>query len=113
MEDRIEEVARAVPGKWPTSTVGTVSARSEAKNQDARTRVAERRNGAAPVFPIGVGAAANLRDMGAVAAEAFATFAGHDFCIEQFKSMGAARHREILVLRSISVWQTWCEEIPP
>ena len=60
MEDGVHEVAGAVAGKRPARSVGSVGAGREAKNEDARVRIAESGNRFGPVFLVAVRLATRL-----------------------------------------------------
>lgn len=83
IEQRVEEVSRAVAGEGPASTVRSVRSGSEADEEHARVRVAERRDRFAPVFKITISAALLLGDGGAVLAKALAAGALHHTLVEQ------------------------------
>ena len=57
VQNRIQEFSRRVAGKGPTGAIGSVSARSQAHDKDARIAIAETGNGLSPVIPVTIGAA--------------------------------------------------------
>ena len=99
VEHRIKEIAGAVSGEGTTCAVGAVCAGSEAQSQDARVRIAKGRNRLAPILPIGIGAAAHLRNVGAVLPKPRASIAGDDAGVEGFQ-LGARRRHNVILLDS-------------
>ena len=84
VEDGKEEVAGAVPSEGTASAVGAVRAGGEAESEHACMRIAEGGNGFAPIFPIGISAAANAGHLLAVLAQARTEAAGDDLFVEEF-----------------------------
>jgi hypothetical protein len=60
----------------------------KAKSKNSRIRVAERRNRAAPILPIGVGSPAHTCDLDAVGTKAGTELAFHDAGVESFEGVG-------------------------
>jgi hypothetical protein len=85
MEHRIEKISRPIASEWATRAIRPVSTGSEAQGEDARIGIAKGGNRPAPVFPIHVSAAADARNIGAVAPQPLATIAGNDTSIESFQ----------------------------
>ncbi len=81
-KDGEEEVAGAVAGEGAAGAGGAVGSGGEAEDEDAGARIAEGRNGMAPVFLIDVGFAPGGCDGGAMIAQAGAARAGDDAVIE-------------------------------
>ena len=78
VERVVEEVSRAVAGEHAAGAVGSVGARREADDEQARRGVAERRDGLAPVVPAAVRAALYRGNPAAVGDQAGAALAGDD-----------------------------------
>jgi len=73
-----EEGAGAVAGKHPARPVGSVRSRREADHEEAGPRVAESRDGPAPVGLVAVGRLLSDRDPRAVLAQPRTAAAGDD-----------------------------------
>lgn len=78
IEDRVHEGAGAVAGEGPAGAVGSVSAGSQAKDENAGAGIAETGDGAGPVGLILIGAAFGFADAPAVVAEPGATLTSDD-----------------------------------
>src|SRR5579872_707509 len=74
-----------------------MGARCEAKSKHARVRVTERWNGAAPILPIDVGPAADVRNAGAMLTQTLASAAGHNARIQIVEFRARGRHNVILL----------------
>ncbi len=82
MESVVEKIAGAVAGEHAPGAIGAVRGGSEAEDQKLRARVAETGNGFAPVFAIAEGTALFASDGFAVAHQARAFSARHNFFVE-------------------------------
>ncbi len=100
MEDGIHEVAGAVAGEGAAGAVGSVSAGSEAEDEDASLRVAKAGDGAGPVGLVEVGPAPGFADVSAVVAKAWAALARNDGVMNLLEYLG----------RNLCAW--WCHCIP-
>ncbi len=85
MQDGIHEVAGAVAGEGAAGAVGSVSARSEAEDEDAGVGIAEARNRLSPVLLVSVGFAAGLADAADIGDEAGAAGAIGNGLLERIK----------------------------
>ena len=85
VEHLIQDLARTVAGEHPAGPVGTMRARSESQNQDARGRIAERRYGKSPIGLVAVCAPFELRDFCRMPPQTGAAFTGDDFTVEYFQ----------------------------
>ena len=99
MKDWEEEVAGAVAGEGAAGAIGAMSAGGEAEDEDLGVGIAKGRDGLAPVFPIGIGAAAEAGYFGAVIAKAGTQVAGDDAAVEEVKGIWTAGHGLILGVR--------------
>jgi hypothetical protein len=88
VEDGIHEVAGAVSGEGTAGAVGSVSAGSEAEDEDTRAGVAEAGNGPSPVGLVLIGATFGLRDTSAVDTETGAALAVDDGLLNLLKVVG-------------------------
>jgi hypothetical protein len=82
MQHREHELAGSIAGKRPSSAVGAVRARSQSHDQHPRLRIAEARDGLAPVLVVAISPALLARNLLAVDDEARAAGAGDDFAVE-------------------------------
>jgi len=85
MKHLVQDLARAVAGEHSPSTVGTMRARRESQNQDARGRVAERGYGKSPIGLVAIRAPFELRDFCRMSPQAGTAFTQGNFTVEYFE----------------------------
>src|SRR5208283_222811 len=78
VQHAVEDVAGTVASEHAAGAVGPMGSRREPQNQDPRARVAERRHGLSPVFPVEVSSALGSGDAGGIFSEPRTETAGHD-----------------------------------
>ena len=98
IEDGVHEVAGAVTGEDAASAVGSVSAGSQAEDEDAGARIAEAGDRAGPVGLVPIGTAFGFSDGSAVVSEARAKFARDDGVVNLLKKRR----------RSLYAWACHC-----
>ena len=81
VEDAVQDVAGAIAGEHAAGAVGSVGAGREAEDENGRGGIAKRRDGTAPILPVAVGAALELRDFRRMPAQAGAAGAGCDLLV--------------------------------
>src|SRR5262249_9803362 len=85
MQDAVEYIARSVAREHPSGPVRSVGAGRQTEYQHPSMRIAERWDGAPPVFPIAIGTARSCRDIYAVLSQPRAEFAIDHFLLQDFQ----------------------------
>src|SRR5262245_31009171 len=97
VQHRIHKIARTIACERPARAVGTMRARRQAQNQDARIGIAEPRHRLAPILPIQIRSPFFTGNLAAVVNEPWTTSAGNNIGIQLSKP---GRHSLILSLDS-------------
>ena len=88
VQNWVHKIAGGVSGKRAAGAIGAVGAGSESEHEDARMRIAEARDGLAPVFAVAVSAALLAGDLLAIQDQPRTARAGHDFGVQNLEPVG-------------------------
>jgi len=88
VQDRIHEVAGAIPGERTTCAISAVSAGREAEDKDSSPGVTKTRDWASPIGLVLVSSTLGFSDFAAIGPQSGAALASDDGLVDLWEKMG-------------------------